>query len=469
MAGEAQAETPRAVAATLVFPLTALGVFLVSLDVSIANAILPAIGLTFRDASRAALAWVITAYAIAFAATLVPAGRLADRAGRRRIFVWGLVVFAVGSAVCSVAPGLAPLLVGRVLQGVGAAAAQPASLGLLLGSTDPARRATLTARWFGAGALGIALGPLLGGLASDVASWRGAFLMNVPIVAVAVAAVPAAIEETQRHPGRRLPDPAGAVLLAVAAAALALGISELTGWGMSDGRTLGALGAGLVASLTFVGRSRRAAEPILDLELFGSRRVAMVTAVTLLYSAAFFGLLFSFVLFETSVWHLSTVGAGLGITPMAVVVIVLSTRVGAVADRAGFAAPLAVGAGLIALGLVLQALTAAGSRFQPSWVGCVLVVGLGIGLCYPLLGAAAVHGLPPGHLAAATALNQCARQLGAAFGVAASVAAIGSAAREPAGRFHLAWMLSAGLALLAALGACTLWRDDRATRPDVPR
>jgi hypothetical protein len=278
---------------------------------------------------------------------------------------------------------------------------------------------------------------------------------------VAVAAAPSLLEETERHPGRRLPDPVGAALMALAAAALALGISELTGWGAVDGRTLAAVGLGVLASVGFVARSRRVSDPVLDLELFGSRRVATVTAVTLLYSASFFGLLFSFILFETTVWHLSTVQAGLGITPMAVLAIVLSTRVGALADRVGFAAPLAGGTSLIAAGLALQAVTATGSAFQMSWVACVLVAGLGIGLCYPLLGAAAVHALPAGHLAAATALNQCARQLGAAFGVSVTVAAIGSAGSASTARFHLAWILCAALSLFAAVAAWTLRTGNR--------
>jgi EmrB/QacA subfamily drug resistance transporter len=460
--GSARAHpSARALATRLVFPLTAVGVFLVSLDVSIANAILPAIGVSFRDASRAGLAWVITAYAIAFAAALVPAGRLADRAGRRRVFTGGLGIFALGSAICGAAPGLAVMIAGRILQGIGAAAAQPASLGLLLAGTDPGRRAVYTARWYGAGAVGIGLGPLLGGLASDTAGWRWAFLINLPIVALAVALAPEALDETPRHPGRRLPDPVGAMLLALAAATLALGISELTGWGATDVRSLAALGSGAILSVAFLARSRRAAEPLLDLELFGSRRVAVVTAVTLLYSAGFFGLLFSFILFQTSIWHMTTIQAGLGITPMAVLAMGLSTHVGRLSDSTGFAVPLAAGAALIAAGLTLQALTAGGDSFEPSWVACVLVTGLGIGLCYPLLGAAAVHGLAAGHLAAATALNQCARQLGAALGVAATVAAIGSSGEAGTSRFHAAWALCAAFALTAALGAWTLRRDER--------
>jgi MFS family permease len=200
------------------FAVTAAGALLVSLDVSVANALMPAIGADFRGDGRAAVSWVITAYAIVFAATLVPAGRVADRAGRRRTYLGGLAVFALGSVVCGVAPDLGVLLAGRVVQGVGAAAASPASLGLLLAATDSRDRATYTARWTGAAALGMTLGPFVGGALTSLGDWRWAFWVNVPIVAATALAAPRVLPETPRIPGRRLPDPAGAVLLMLGAA-----------------------------------------------------------------------------------------------------------------------------------------------------------------------------------------------------------------------------------------------------------
>ena len=137
-----------------VFAVTAAGGLLVSLDVSVANALMPAIGADFPGDGRAAVSWVITAYAIVFAATLVPAGRIADRAGRRRTYLGGLAVFALGSVVCGLAPSLPVLVAGRAVQGLGAAAASPASLGLLLAATGDRDRASYTARWTGAAALG---------------------------------------------------------------------------------------------------------------------------------------------------------------------------------------------------------------------------------------------------------------------------------------------------------------------------
>jgi hypothetical protein len=250
------------------------------------------------------------------------------------------------------------------------------------------------------------------------------------------------------------------------AALITLAISESTNWGTFGARTLLAGGAGLALAGLFVRRCTRTSDPVLDLWLLRNRYFGLVTVATLAYSAAFFGLLFSFVLFLTTSWHLSVVEAGVGITPMAVIVFLLSTRLGRLTHRVGFRAPLTVGASLIAGGLVLAILVTSGHSFQYGWLAVVLVGGTGVGLCYPLLGAAAVHGMPGPDLASATAINICARQLGAALGVAAAVAAIGAHTGASAHRFHLAWAVGAGFALLAAAAAGTLPRDQAgAPRP----
>ena len=439
----------------LALTLPLLGSFLVSMDVSVVNAIQPAIETSFRGIGTAAVSWTITAYAITFAASLVPAGRIADRVGRRRAFTAGLGLFAAGSVVCGAAPDLPVLLVGRVLQAAGAAAAQPASLGLLLAASPPDQRSICATRWGAAGAVGIALGPVVGGALNVLISWRWAFLINVPIVAGALLLAPHGLQETERHPGRSLPDPVGALLLAGSAALTALAISQATSWGVTGPGTDLAGAAGLVLAAAFVHRSRRVRDPVLQLELLRERRLAFLTATTILYGAAFFGLLFSFVLFLTNIWGLTTVEAGLGIVPMAGTVVALSFRVGHLPARVGFRPPLALGAGLIAVGLIINAGLETGGHFDPIWVPVVVVIGTGIALCYLLLGAAAVATTAASDLAAATAINQCARQLGAALGVACTVAALGNDAHD-LGHFHLAWLICAGFAILAALTAAAL-------------
>ena len=429
------------------FVATGLGSLMISLDVSVANSLLPAMSASFGHPGRAALSWVITAYAIAFAAVLVPAGRLADRVGRRRVCRWGLVAFAGASVACGLAPDLPVMVVGRVIQGAGAAALSPASLGLLLQVAAEDRRSVWTARWAGAGALGIGSGPIVGGVATELLSWRAAFLLNVPLAAIAVVAS-LGLPESVRHPGRRLPDPLGVVLLAGGTAVTVLAIAESPSWGLANLRTGAALALAAVVLVGFVRRSLRVEEPLLDLRPLGDRATAAITAVTFGYSVGFFGLLYSFVAFLVGVWKLSLVDVGLALLPLPLVVVPLTLGVGHLAGRVGFRPPIAAGASLMAVGLLAQTRIAAGGDFRWPWLLAAAVVGLGVGLCYPLLGAAAVAGLPASQLAAVSAVNQCARQVGAAVGIATTVALLGPS--STAASFHRAWVVTAACCGVAA-------------------
>jgi len=420
----------------------------------VANTLMPAIGQDFAGESRAALAWVITGYAIVFAAALVPAGRIADRAGRRRTYVGGLGVFAFGSLVCGVAPNLEVLLAGRFIQGLGAAAASPASLGLLLAACDARHRATYAARWTGAAAVGVCLGPFVGGVFTAAGDWRWAFLVNLPIVAALMVAAPRLLPETPRHPGRRLPDPVGAGMFAAAAAAASLALSETSTWGMTSLRTLGVLGLGVLLSLGFVRRSRRVAAPMLDLTLLRNRRVVAAAVVAACYAAAFFGFLLTFMLFTVEHWQLSLVQAGETVLVPGVVVVVLTTHVGRAVEWLGHRVLLTVGAALMAAALA-SATTLDGGGFEARWLLIGPVLGMGIGLCYPVLAGAAVHGLAAADLAAATAINQCARQIGAAIGVAAAVGVLGRAPIPDLAHFHAAWLVGA-IFCVAAVAAAVL-------------
>jgi EmrB/QacA subfamily drug resistance transporter len=447
---------PGATPSHAVLAVTALGGFLVSLDVSVVNALMPAIGREFAGEGRAVLAWVITGYAIVFAAALVPAGRIADRAGRRRTYVGGLAVFAAGSLLCGVAPDLGVLLAGRVVQGVGAAAASPASLGLLLAACDTRHRTTYAARWTGAAAVGVCLGPFVGGVLTELADWRWAFLVNLPITAVLMAAAPRLLPETPRHLGRRLPDPLGTAVFAMAAAAMSLAFSEVSTWGVASPRTIGVLGAGTALTAAFVRRSRRVTEPMLDLALLRDRRVMAAAVVAACYAAAFFGFLLTFMLFAVDQWHLSTVQAGATVLVPGVVVVGLTTQVGRVVDRLGHRMPLTLGAGLMAMALLSSGCFLDGGGFGGRWLLIGPVLGLGIGLCYPVLAGAAVHGLAAEDLAAASAINQCARQLGAAIGVAAAIGVVGNQTVPDVARFQAAWLIGALFCVAAAIAGALI-------------
>ena len=145
-----------------VFAIAAIGGYITTLDLSIVNVAFAEITSTYSGSSRAAVAWVITAYNIMFASLLVAGGRTADRLGRKRVFMAGALVFGVGSVMCAVAPTLQLLVAGRAVQGLGAAFLTPATLGLLLAAFPPERRTQVVSLWGGVGALGVASGPTLG-------------------------------------------------------------------------------------------------------------------------------------------------------------------------------------------------------------------------------------------------------------------------------------------------------------------
>ena len=238
-----------------IFIVTALGAFMASLDLSIVNVAFPALEHSFSHDSRAALAWVITGYGIVFGSLLVTAGRTADRLGSRRVFFAGLGIFCLGSALCGVAPSVILLVLGRVVQGVGAAALLPSSLGLLLGAFPHERRSQVVALWGGVGALAVATGPSFGALLISAGGWRWVFFVNIPIGVAAWLIGRRVLSQPPAQAHRAAPDYLGVGLISAALAALVLAISEGPDLGVVVGgsgglpRRVGRRGRGLPAPL----------------------------------------------------------------------------------------------------------------------------------------------------------------------------------------------------------------------------
>lgn len=436
------------------FAVTAMGAFMASLDLSIVNVAFPALARSFRSASRPELAWVITAYAIVYAALLVTAGRTADRLGRRKVFFIGLGVFTVGSALCGLAPSLALLIAGRTAQGVGAALLLPASLGLLLEVFSAEARSQAVALWSGVGALAVATGPSLGAVLISAGGWRWAFFVNVPVGAVAALLGRRVLPRDQATERTPSPDYPGVVLVTASLAGIVLAISEGSGWGWADPRVLGAAAGGLVLGGLFIRRCLRHPEPVLDLGLFAHRSFSVANAATLVYAMGFFAMLLGNILFLTGVWHYSILRAGLAVTPGPLVVAVVSGPAGKLATRHGFRRILMPGFAVFAAGLAWYA-TQVGPHpeYLARWLPATLVTGLGIGLTFPVLGAAAVASLHSSRFAVGSAVNQTSRQVGGALGVAILVAILGSAASAGVALEHFRhlWAYSAAMALLAGL------------------
>jgi EmrB/QacA subfamily drug resistance transporter len=448
-----------------VFVVTALGAFMASLDLSIVNVAFPALERSFPHDSRASLAWVITGYSIVFASLLVTAGRSADRLGRRRLFFIGLGVFSLGSALCGLAPSVDLLVAGRFIQGSGAAAMLPASLGLLLGAFPSERRSQVVALWGGIGALAVATGPSLGGLLVSGPGWRWVFFVNLPIGAIAFLVGRKVLTETTTVSSGARPDYAGVVLISATLAALVLGITEGPTWGWSSARVIVCFVGAVIVGAVFLRRSAHHPEPVLDLTLFRSRSFSVANAATLLYAMGFFAMLLGNILFLTSVWHYSILRAGLAVTPGPLVVAVVSGPAGRLAQRIGFRAVLVFGFVVFAGGLTWYAtLIGLHPSYVTRWLPATLITGLGIGLTFPVLSAAAVSSLHIERFGVGSAVNQTARQVGGAFGVALLVVILGtphSAIAALTGFRHL-WAFAATMAVLSGL-VTTLLTKSRPT------
>jgi len=444
---------------TRVFAVTALGAFMASLDLSIVNIAFPSLQHSFPHDSRAVLAWVITAYTIVFASLLVVAGRTADRLGRRRVFFAGLGVFTLGSGLCALAPSVALLVAGRVIQGSGAAAMVPSSVGLLLAAFPVERRSQIVALWGGVGALAVATGPSLGAVLISAGGWRWAFFVNLPVGLVAWLGGRRVLVEARESTSQVRPDYAGVALLVAALAALVLAISQGEAWGWGTPRIVACFVLAPVLGALFVYRSGHHPEPVLDLSLFSARSFSVANTAALLYAMGFFAMLLGNVLFLTSVWHYSILRAGLAITPGPLVVAAVSGPAGRLAGRVGFRAVLVSGSAVFAGGLVWYATRVElHPAYVDRWLPATLLTGCGIGLTFPVLSAAAVSSLPGHRFAVGSAVNQTARQVGGSLGIALLVAILGTPLTVGAaltGFRHL-WLFSATMAALSGAASILL-------------
>jgi EmrB/QacA subfamily drug resistance transporter len=456
--------------ALAVFVVTALGVFMASLDLSIVNVAFPDLARSYPDAGSATLSWVITAYSIAFGALLVIGGRTGDRLGRRRIFLFGVTVFLAGSLLCGISPSVGFLIVSRVLQGVGAAFLVPASVALLIAAYPPERRTQIVAQWGGIGALAVATGPSLGAALVSTGGWRWAFFVNLPVGAVILSTGPRLLTESVPDPDTARPDYLGVGLISMALTALVLAISEGSTWGWTDPRILAAFAVAVVSGAAFVHRTLHHREPVIDPALFKERSFVVANSATLIYASGFFAMLLGNILFLTGVWHYSIMMAGLAVTPGPVVVALIAGKVGKLAQRVGFRPVLIFGALCFAAGLAWYVLRVTPTpEYLTAWLPGTLIVGVGVAFTFPVLSAAAVSSLPAPRFAVGSAVNQTARQIGGALGIAVLVGLVGTQRQlaDPIDGFHQLWAFGAFTALLSGLVGAFIPRPATASAPSA--
>lgn len=452
-----------------VLTVTGLAVFAVFLDTTILFVAFSSIGESFPDIATTQLSWVLNAYTIVFAAALVPGGVLADRFGRRRVFTGAVVLFTVASALCGLAPGVEVLIAARALQALGAAAMIPSSLSLVLQSTPRERVPAAVAVWGAMGAVAGALGPAVGALVIELASWRAAFLINVP---VGIVAVLAARRVLPAHAGDRsggFPDRIASVLVVVGVGLVTLALVEGDTWGWTSGETVAAFVAGLAALTVLARRSVTHPVPLIEAAVLRSRMIGGANAATLVFGAGFAAMFLGGVLFLTEQWHYSTLTAGIAVTPGPILVAFLAPRFGRLATRIGQRPLIMLGGTVFAAAAFLNATLPAEPAYATRWLPAYLLVGLGVALTLPQLSSASVQGLAPARFAAGAGTNQALRNVGATLGVAAVVVLLSSAAPgETLHAFHVVYALIGITGALVALIATTLPRRHPVAAGAVP-
>ena len=403
----------------------AVSLLVITVDNTIVNIALPVLG-SDLSAGTAELQWIVDGYTLPFAALLLLSGALGDRYGRHHVLAIGLVVFALGSVLAALSATPTALIAGRVVMGIGAAAIMPSTLSILIHLfADPVERAQAIAIWTAVSGLGVAIGPTLGGWLLEHFAWGSIFLINLPIIAIALAGGRALVPPS-RAPGRRPIDARGAALAPAGITARTWAIIGAPEPGWTPAATRGGAGRGLALLLGFVRRQQRAAAPLMDLRLFADSRFGGgALAVTIVFFSLF-GALFAYTQILQLVLGFSALEAGIRALPVAVTLAVTAPLAAARAQRTGPRLPVAAGLAVLAAGLAVLASATADSGFGHYLAGIVLMAA-GMGFAMAPATEAVMSAVPDAQASVGAAVNDTTRELGGVLGVAVLGSVLASA------------------------------------------
>jgi DHA2 family methylenomycin A resistance protein-like MFS transporter len=396
--------------------VTCLGLFMVFLDGSIVNVALATIQ-TDLHAQLSDLQWVVDAYTLPFAALMLTAGTLGDRFGRKRLFLGGLVLFMLGSLLCGFAPTIGWLLAGRAVQGVGAAGLSPGSLAVLVAAfPEPRQRAQAIGIWAGVSGVGLAAGPLIGGLLIQVASWPAIFFVNLPVGVVALVLGWARLAES-RNPKTKRIDLPGQVLVTGALVCLIVALIESSSQGWTSPLILGLFIGSAVLLAAFLLVEARVREPMLPLGLFANRVFSVANVAGLLLGFVMMGTIFFVTQFFQSIQGYTPLEAGARTLPASLGIFVASPFAGRITARLGPRLPIVLGGLLGTSGLFLLTGLALDSSYASIW-WIFGLWGVGIGLMNSPLTTAVLSATPPERAGLGSSVNNTSRQVGISLGVA---------------------------------------------------
>lgn len=400
----------------LVLLACCLGLFVSTLDNTVANVALPSIGRGLK-ASTSELQWVVDGYIVVRGSMLLTAGSAGDRYGRRRSLQYGLAAFGVGSLLSSLAPNIQLLITFRVLQALGGGFLVPGTLALVTDAyPERKERSKAIGIWSATTAVSTGLGPPLGGLLVDSLGWRSVFWINLPIVAIAIAmAARYATESKESEP--RPADIKGQLLVGVVLFTLTFGFIQASTSGWTEPLVLGSFAVAIISLTAFIALELRLRNPLLDPRLFRSPEFSGAASVATLAFVVYAGFLFVNTLYLQGVRGLSPLAAGLIVTPTTAFNVVLSPLSGRLTAARGPRLPVTLAAVSMLAGTLLLAFSINSAPLPLLVVGYVLI-GSGVGLVNTPITDSAVAGLPPERAGVAGAITSTFRQVGNSLGVA---------------------------------------------------
>ncbi|MER7186411.1 MFS transporter [Streptomyces hyaluromycini] len=457
--------------------LLAFSQVIISVDLNIVYVALPDIGkaLGFSEQS---LQWVVSAYAVSFGGLLLFGGRAVDRLGARRLFMTGLVFYAVSSLVGGLASSQALLIGARLVQGMGGALLFPAVLALIATSFDGQQRTKAFAVWGAAGSLGLALGALLGGVLTDLASWRWVFLVNIPLTLVILIPAPRAVRPDGPANTSGGFDVPAALLATVGVSAIVTGLVTGPDHGWTAALPVTALVLGVILLTAFFVTEAKTRNPLMPLRLLRNRPLVVAMAVLLVFQTALAGAYYVFTTYVQPVLGYTPIQAGLAFLPLTLFSIIGSGQLAPkMMERFGPRITLFVGMIVngIGIGLTAVVMTTGGSFW--ALVPGSFVWGVGGGLVFVSVFATAGSGVDAEEQGVAGAMASTAQQVGGAVGLAVLVAVANStftgsyADAAPADivqGLRLAGLIGAGLLVLGGFLALAIKKQPSVTAATAP-
>ncbi len=401
----------------LVLAILCVGVFMLLLDGTIVNIAIPSI-LTSFQTGFSQVEWVMNAYLLVFAVLLITAGRFGDLYGRKAIFVAGLCVFTLASLACGLAPGIGWLIGFRAIQGLGGAMMMPNTLSIIANVFPSEERGKAMGFWGGVSGISLALGPSLGGLLVDAASWRWIFFINVPIGIILLVVALRYIPESTDPTSVKQIDYPGVTVLTLSLFALTFALIEGQKYGWTSALILGLFAGAVLGLSLFVMIERRQVQPLMELALFKNRTFSVTNGVGLIMSFGMMGVFFLLPVFLQAILGYSAIKAGLVMTPLAAVVIVAAPASGTLSDRIGPKWLMFAGMIIATVGFYL---TREVMVPDASWSSLVLpfaVSGFGIGMVMPPMTSAVMGSVAPERAGQASGVISSMRQIGSVLGIA---------------------------------------------------